>query len=209
MNTATRLATPVLLILVVTASLSAGGPDKALVEVRVTNELRQAELEGLHIEVKGLSDPGLAAVQAVLLITEWGIQADDPQPAFSALERVASAAEGTPLRRLALFHLARLLGEKERQEEAVQMLATLAVEAAEEARHATALKKEVQRLRHWEAQLAARAKQLEEQAQRLKEYAGQLKAEQARLQHGERGQAQHDAGPERGREAGKGQGGGR
>lgn len=183
--------------------LGADQAEKALAETKVSTELRRAQLEALHLEMARLSDPALAAAQAVILITDWGNEADDPEPAISALQTIASAAKGTPLRRLALFHLAGLMAEKERQEEAVQILTTLAVEAAGEAREGSrqAREKEERRLRQWEAKLTARSQRLAEQSERLKEYAKQIKAEQARLERAERGEPKHHPEAEHPREA--------
>lgn len=185
------------------SGLGADDAEKALAETEVSTELRQAQLKALHLEMARLCDPALAAAQAVTLITDWGNEADDPEPAISALQTIASAAKGTPLRRLALFHLAALMAEKERQEEAVQILTTLAVEAAGEAREGSrqAREKEERRLRQWEAKLTARSQRLAEQSERLKEYAKQIKAEQARLERAERSEPKHHPEAEHPREA--------
>jgi len=175
------------------SGLGADKAEEALAETEVSTELRRAQLEALHLELARLSDPALAAAQAVILITDWGNEADDPEPAISALQTIASAAKGTPLRRLALFHLAGLMAEKERQEEAVHILTTLAVEAVEQEREGSrqARGKEERRLREWEAELTARSQRLAEQSERLKEYAKQIKAEQARLERAERSEPKH------------------
>ncbi len=213
------------------SGLGADQAEKALAELEVSTELRRAQLEQkrrrdsfrrrysshpalplekripspflLHLEMARLCDPALAVAQAVILITDWGNEADDPEPAISALQTIASAAKGTPLRRLALFHLAGLMAEKERQEEAVQILTTLAVEAAGEAREGSrqAREKEERRLQEWEAELTARSQRLAEQSERLKEYAKQIKAEQARLERAERSEPKHHPEAEHPREA--------
>lgn len=175
-------------------------PERAIAQVQASAELRQVQLEALRLELESFSDPLLAAAQAVRLIADWGIQSDDPGPAAAALKSIASAAEGTPVRPFALGHLARLLAEKERYEEAAVVLATVATEAAEhirqreaEVREASAAARRRERsLRQRDAELTARSRKLQEDTQRLREYARQLKREAARLKV----QA-HSQGPER------------
>jgi len=199
-----------LVVLLLVLCYGCGGPlaghlkaddlNKVLTEVELSTELRQAELRAIHLELEGLCDPALAVAQTLALITEWGCDADDPEPALAGLERIASAAKGTPFRRAALFHLARLMGETGRQEEAVQILTTLAVEAVEEAREGDLRAREDSphgELREWEAglsakeaELAAHEERLEEQSARLREYAKQIRGEQGRLEHTERSGAE-------------------
>jgi len=191
------------LVFLLVGGAGADSQKEALVEVELSTELRQAQLEALHLELDRLSDPALAVAQAVVLITDWGNEAKDPEPAISALRTIASAAKDTPLRRLALFQLARLMAEKDRQEEAVEILTTLAVEAVEEAREGSrqAGENKERRLREWEAELTARSQRLAEESERLKEYATQIKAEQARLQRAEPSEPKHHPEAERPREA--------
>jgi hypothetical protein len=199
-----------LVLLLVVLSYGCGGPlaghlraddlKKVLTEVELATELHQAELKALHMEFEGLCDPALTIVQTLALITEWGCDADDPEPALAGLERIASAAKGTPFRRAALFHLARLMSDTGRQEEAIQVLTTLAIEAVEEAREGDLRAREDSphgELREWEArlsakeaELAAHGQRLEEQSARLREYAKQIRGEQGRLEHTERRDAE-------------------
>ncbi len=199
-----------LVLLLLVLSYGCGGPlaghlraddlEKALTEVELSTELRQAELKAIHLELEGLCNPALAVAQTLETITEWGCDADDPEPALAGLERIASAAKGTPFRRAALFHLARLMGETDRQEEAVQVLTTLAVEAVEEAREGDLQAREDSphgELREWEARLRAKeaeltahGQRLEEQSARLREYAKQIRGQQERPEHAERSGAE-------------------
>jgi hypothetical protein len=165
--------------------------DKALAKAEVATRLRQAQLHALDRELDSVADPGLAATQAVLLIADWGRQADDVQPAVTALGTIAEAAKGTPVGRLALLELGKLLAEKKRQAEGIRVLTRLAVEAVSQAGPSAqeAGGGEARRLKEWDAQLRAKeaaltaqSRQVEEEAERLKEYALALKAEQEKLQ---------------------------
>jgi len=187
-----------LVLLLLVLAYGSGGPlaghlraddlKKAVTEVELSTKLQQAELKALQLKLERVYDPALAVARTLALITEWGCEADDPQPALEAVERIAEAAKGTPLRRLALFHLARLMGETDREEEAIEVLTTLAVEAVEEARQdeQRELREWEERLRAKEAELTAHGQRLEEQSARLREYAKQLKGEQERLEDTDR-----------------------
>jgi len=193
-----------LLSLLVSSGLSADDPEEALAQLEVMTELRQVRLRAIAVELHSFSEPALVAVQAVLRISDWGNQADDPEPALTALEVIATAAEGTPVRKLALYHRAQLLLEHERRPEALKVLTQLGVEAAKELRKAEAQDQagEQRQLRTREDELTARFRRLEEQARELREYAQQLKAQQERLHRWaeELGQVAHERGDDRERE---------